>query len=206
MTRSLPTPRRRWPRPLLAAGGAVAAPVVALLLVGGVLSPPPEDTPIGVVLTDDDRRALSAVPVERGADGSPVDPGVDLTDPEAVARAYLAAAHSASPDDGGRTHLRAAGYAAPGSPPASVGVLVLDAPPPGTVRTATVTGLELVAADRRGERRGYRAEIGTATGVPGMAAEVDLVDGHVVLSRQPDGRWLVTADPPATPDLPAGDD
>lgn len=200
---------RMLPRPVLAALGAVTVTLIALLLVGGagvLRSPPAGDPPIGVVLDEDDRAALGAVPVERGADAAPVDPDVDLTDPEAVARAYLAAAHSASPGDTGRTHLRAAGYAVPGSQPATVGVVVLDPPPTGSWRTATVTALEFVASDGGDRRRGYVAEIGTATTVPGEPATVDLVDTQVVLARQPDGRWLVAADSPTTPDLPAGED
>lgn len=193
-------------RPVLAAGAAVAVTVLVLLLVGaaGTLNTPPSsDPPIGSALSSEDRAALAAVPVERGAPPAPVDPGVDLTDPEAVARAYLAAAHSVEPDDAGRTQLRAAGYAVPGSSAAAVGVVVLDPPPAGSLRTATVTALELAAADASGSRRGYRAEVGTATGPPGGALTVDLVTSRIVLARQADGRWLVAAE---TPDLPTGED
>lgn len=196
-------------RPLLAAGGAVAVAVLALLLVSGSgsgHSPLSGDPPLGAVLSADDRSELAAVPVARGARPAPIDPSVDLTDPEAVARAYLAAAHSGTSDDAGRTHLRAAGYAIPGSAPASVGVVVLDPPPAGSVRTAAVTGLELVAVDHADERRGYRAEVGTATGPPGGSPSIDLVGSHVVLARQPDGRWLVAAESAESPDLPAGED
>lgn len=193
-------------RPLLAAGSAVVVAVLALLLVGaaGVLHAPPSgDPPIGGALSDQDRADVAAVPVVRGAAPAPVDSTVDLFDPEAVARAYLSAARSVGPDDAGRTQLRAAGYAVPGSPAAAVGVIVLDPPPTGSLRTATVTALDLVAADAGGDRRGYRAEVGTATGPPGGAMTVDLVTSQIVLAHQTDGRWLVTAD---TPELPAGED
>ncbi|MBN9100847.1 MAG: hypothetical protein J0I49_22445 [Pseudonocardia sp.] len=193
-------------RPVLAAGAAVVVAVLALLLVGaaGALqAPPSSDPPLGAALSDEDRAALGAVPAERGAPPAAADPGVDLTDPEAVARAYLAAAHSVAPGDAGRTQLRAAGYAVPGSTAAAVGVVVLDPPPAGSLRTATVTALELVAADAGGTRRGYRAEVGTATGPPGGALAVDLVTSRIVLARQADGRWLVAAE---TPDLPTGED
>ncbi len=196
-------------RPLLAAFGAVAVAVAALLLVGEAGStpaPPSSDTPLGGVLSDADRHDLAAIPLQRGADQAPVDPSVDFTDPEAVARAYLSAARSVSPADLGRTHLRAAGYAAPGSPAATVGVVVIDAPPAGSVRTATVTALELIAADQGNNRRGYEAEIGTATGPPGGPVTVELVRGHIVLAHQSDGRWLVAADSPTDPDLSAGED
>jgi hypothetical protein len=192
--------------------GAIAASA-ALVVVAALLSlavglragrdlvePGP---PLGAVLDDADRRALDALPVRRGAAAVPADPAVDLADPTAVARAYLAAARSAGPDDGGRTQRRAAGYAEPGSPPAAVGVVVLDAPPPGQVRTAAVAALDLVAADEADLRRAYRATVTTATGPPGGAPVTAGTTAYVVLARQPDGRWLVAAD---TPDLPEGDD
>lgn len=190
--------------PVLAAGAAAVAAVLALLLVATALpAAPSADPPIGAALSDGDRAALAAAPVERGAPPAPLDPRVELTDPEAVARAYLAAAHSVTPDDAGRTQLRAAGYAVPGSSASAVGVVVLDPPPAGSLRTATVTALELVAADAGGSRRGYRAEVGTATGPPGGTLTVDLVTSRIVLARQVDGRWLVAAE---TPDLPTGED
>jgi hypothetical protein len=143
------------------------------------------------------------VPVRRGTDPPVADPAVDLADPTAVARAYLAGARSATPDDHGRTSLRAAAYAAPESPPGSVGVVVLDPPPPGQIRTASVTALELVAAAEDDRRRSYRATVATATGPPGVAAAAGVASAYVVLARQPDGRWLVVAD---APDLGEGDD
>jgi hypothetical protein len=195
--------------PLLAALAAAAVAVMALVLVGGAaagVAPPSGGPPLGGTLSEEDRVALDAPPVQRGEPPAPVGPGVDLTDPEAAARAYLAAAHSVTPADTGRTQLRATGYAAPGTAPGAVGEVVLDPPPPGALRTATVTALELVAVDHDDLRRGYRAEVGTATGPPGGAVAVELVTRYVVLARQPDGLWLVAADSPATPDLPAGED
>lgn len=197
---------RSWLRPVTA---AVAVAVLTFLLVGaaGVLDAPPSgDPPIGGVLSDRDHAAVGAAPVERGAEPAPVDPAADFSDPESVARAYLTAAHSVRPGDAGHTQLRAAGYAEPGGPAATVGVLVLDPPPAGALRTATVTALQFVAAGAGGTRRGYRAEVGTATGVPGGAQAVDLVLSRIVLARQPDGRWLVAADTVETPDLPSGED
>ncbi len=171
---------------------AAFAPRVAALLAGP--DDPGPGPPVGAVLDGADRRALEAEPVRRGADPLPVDPAVDLTDPTAVARAYLAAARAGDPDDGDRTRLQAAGYAAPGSPPRTVGVRVLDPPPPGQVRTAAVVALDLVAADPADRRRGYRASLATTTGPPGGAAVPARATAYVVLARQPDGRWLVTAD------------
>jgi hypothetical protein len=198
--------RHSLPRPLAAAGGAVLVVAAALMIAGGAgAAPPPGEPPIGGAISEQDRKVLATVPVERGAPPAPVDPSVDLTDPEAVARAYLSAARSVRPDDSGHTHLRAAGYAMPGSAAASVGVIVIDPPPAGSVRTATVTGLTLIAANGDDSRRGYRAEIGTATGPPGGPVAVDMSTTYVVLARQPDRRWLVTAESEETPDLPTGE-
>jgi hypothetical protein len=186
---------------------ALVAAVVVILAVGFavplLVHADPDGPPLGAVLDGPDRQLLDAVPVRRGPPAPPADPAVDLADPEAVARAYLVAARAAAPDDTGRTHLQAASYAAPGSPPAAVGVLVLDPPPPGQVRTAAVSALDLVAVDDGDRRRGYRAAVATATGPPGAAAVPAVATTYVVLARQPDGRWLVTTD---TPELPEGDD
>jgi hypothetical protein len=193
---------------LLAAFVATAVAVLALSLAGGAArsEPPSNDPPLGAALSEEDRVALDAEPVQRGAPAPASDPGVDLTDPEVVARAYLEAAHSTTPADAGHTSLRGAAYAVPGSPPATVGVVVVDPPPEGATRTATVTALALVTADPGDDRRAYLAEVGTATGPPGGTLTVEIVERHVVLARQPDTRWLVAADSPATPDLLAGED
>jgi hypothetical protein len=178
---------------------AVAALAAALLVADRTLAEP--GPPLGAVLDDADRRALDAVPVRRGPPPAPADPAVDLTDPVTVARTYLAAARSAGADDQGHTHLRAASYALPGSPPAAVGVVVLDPPPPGQVRTASVTALELVAADEADQRRGYRATVTTTTGPAGFAASTARTStAYVVLVRRPDGGWLVASDAPDTAD------
>jgi hypothetical protein len=194
--------------PLLAALAVTAVTVITFALTGGGphQAPPSGDPPLGGAISEEDRIAIDAVPVQRGAPAAPADPTVDLTDPEAVARAYLGAAHSLTPEDAGHTHLRGAAYAVPESPPATVGVVVVDPPPTGSARTATVTALELAAADHGNSRRGYRAEVGTATGPPGGSLTIGLVERYVVLARQPDGSWLVAADSPVTPDLPAGED
>jgi hypothetical protein len=182
--------------------------VLALALLGRTAAgqvPPAGDPPPGAALSADDRRAVDARPVARGEQAPPPDPATDLRDPAAVARAYLEAAYRVDAGDAGRTQLRAASYAAPGSPPAVVGVLVLDAPPPGAQRTASVTVLDLVATDEDGTRRGYRAELSTATGPPGGPTTAQLLVRHVVLARQPAGTWLVTAESTASPDLAVGE-
>lgn len=186
--------------PIASALVILAVALAVALLVHRDTDPGP---PLGAVLDGPDRRVLDAVPPSRGPAPPPADPAVDLADPAAVARAYLVAARSADAADAGRTHRQAASYAAPGTPPAAVGVLVLDPPPPGQVRTAAVPALDLVAADDGDRRRGYRATVATATGPPGGSAVPTVATAYVVLARQPDGRWLVTAD---TPELLEGDD
>lgn len=192
---------------------AVVAVVVAVVLATVVVivvavatlghARDPDDVPLGGVLSDRDRADLDATPVQRGADPPPADPTVDRTDPPAVARAYLATAYSLGPSDGGATQRRGSPYAEPGSAAEAVGVVVLDPPPPGALRTATVTGLELVAVSGTGDRRGYRAELGMATGPPGAPVAVTFVQVDIALARESDGRWLVTSD---STDLPTGED
>jgi hypothetical protein len=168
---------------------------VAVVLTAAVLLVHRDDPgpPLGAVLDGPDRRALGAVPLQRGADPPPADPAVDRTDPTAVARAYLCAARAVTADDQRRTRRQASPYAAPGSP-AAVGLVVLDPPPPGQLRMATVTALDLAAAADDDERRGYRASVTTSTGPPGGVATTAVTTAYVVLARQPDGRWLVVAD------------
>jgi len=175
---------------------AVVLAVVVLAIIGAFLMSrdPQPGPPLGAVLDGSDRRALAAVPMRRGAGPPPADPAVDFTDPQVVARTYLAAARSAEPDDRDRTRLRATAYAAPHSPTAAVGVVVLDPPPTGQVRTASVTALELVAATEDDGRRGYRATVAMATGPPDGPVTTSVTTAYVVLARQPDGRWLVVAD------------
>ena len=100
---------------------AVGLTVVVLAVVGVFLMSrdPQPGPPLGAVLDASDRRALAAVPMRRGAGPPPADPAVDFTDPQVVARTYVAAARSATPDDRDRTRLRAAAYAAPRSPTAT---------------------------------------------------------------------------------------
>ena len=191
----------RIPGPALAA--AAAATVLALVVGSGWWRP--VEPPSATVLSAGDRAALGAVPVRRGPAPEPVDPTVDLADPRAVARAYLTAAHSTGARDAGRTRLSGSGYALPGSPPAVVGLLVLDPPPPGSVRTATVTALELLAVGTGDRRRGYRAELGLATGPPDAPAALERAIRDVVLVRDEQGHWLVAADTTATVDLDTGE-
>ena len=154
------------------------------------------------MLSDDDRRALAAAPALRGADPAPADPAVDLTDPEAVARAYLVAAHSLVPGDADHTQRRATGYARPGSP-AAVGVVVLDPPPPAPSAAPSSPGWSRPGPPAN--RRGYRAALRTATGRARRP-------GHGRADSTPSSSWpgARTADgassprPQATPISPPG--
>ena len=154
------------PRILVVAAAALAVAVL-LVLAGLVVRGDEPGPPLGAVLDGSDRHALDAAPLRRGPDPPPVDPAVDLTDPAAVARAYLAAARSATPADHGHTRRDAVPYAAAGSP-AAVGVVVLDPPPPGA------------GPDGRGHRARPRHRSGgrPAPRVPGHRRHVDRPREH----------------------------
>lgn len=176
----------------------VAVGIVVMLALAGALyllahhSGPGDDTG-GGTLSSADRQALDAPPVERGADASGPDPSVDLHDPKAVASAYVAAAYSLRASDAGHTNRRAVPYAAPASAPATVGTLVVTAPPPGTHTTATVTGVEQVSGEETDTRRGYVVRYRGELDPPGRAAPTPGIR-YLLLVRQIDGRWLVAGD------------
>lgn len=192
--------RRRSVVPVLLSIAAVLAAVGA---GAWWLAPGPSPS----VLSSDDRAALGGPDVDRG--DPPPTVGYAVPDgAEAVARAYLVAAYAAGPSDAGRTRLDATRYAEPGSPPAVVGVTVVDPPRAGTRRVAAVEGLSLAASDPGGTRQSLLATVRTTTAAPGEPAESARLRTRVVVHRQPDGRWLVVSETPDTPDtpaLPAGD-
>jgi hypothetical protein len=185
----------------------VLASITAVLVSVGIgvwlFAPGPSPS----VLSSDDRAVLGGPDLDRG--DPPPAVGYAVPDgAEAVARAYLVAAYAAGPSDAGRTRLDAARYAEPGSPPAVVGVAVVDPPPAGARRVAVVEALTAAASDPEGTRQAFLATVRTTTGAPGEPARSDRLLTRVVVHRQPDGRWLVVAESPDTPDtpaLPAGD-
>lgn len=178
----------------------LAAVGTTVWLLGGADRP---DT----VLSSEDRAALGGPDIGRGDE--PPEVGYPVpAEPDAVARAYLVAAYAAAPGDSGRTRRDAVRYAEPGSPPAVVGVPVLDAPAPGARRVAAVEALTPSAAAPDGTRRAFLAAVRTSTGAPGGAVRTARLRTQIVVHRQPDGHWLVVAETPDTADtpaLPAGD-
>lgn len=175
--------------------GLLVALVVPVALLVPALAAPPS----GSVLTPDDRAALGGPDLERGPD--PAVPLVAPSAPDAVARAYLVAAHGAAPDDAGRTRRDAVVLAAPGSP-AAVGTPVLDPPGPGARRIAAVDELVPAGADPARGRLAFLASVRAVTAAPGAVARTDRWRTRVVLHRDPGGRWLVATDSPVTPDTP----
>ena len=168
------------------------APVTVLLLVVAPGAAPPD----GGVLTVDDRTALGDPGPDRGPD--PPVPAVLPASPEAVARAYLAAAHGGAPGSAGTTRRDAAGYAIPGG----AGFPVLDPPGPGERRIAVVEALEPAGSDPVRGRVAFVAGIRTTTAAVGAPPRTERWRTRVVLHRGPAGRWLVAADTPITPDTP----
>ena len=185
------------------ATAALAAAAVVVLVVAGLAALLRPDEPGGAVLSDDDRRALAAAPALRGADAAPVDPAVDLTDPEAVARAYLVAAHSLVPGDAGHTQRRATGYARPGSP-AAVGVVVLDPRRPAPTARPSSPGWSSRGPTATAAATARRC----APRPPGPAARSRSPDSRPSSSWPggPDGRWRVVAETAGDPDLPVGEE
>jgi hypothetical protein len=176
--------------------------LAALLLLVGVLylvdAGGTDDTDTsGAGFSAAEREALGAAPVDRGAAGGGADPAVDLRDPTAVASAYVAAGYSLRADDAGRTNRRAVPYAAPGTPPAEVGVLVVSPPPPGQRTSAIPDEVTLLGADetdtRRGYLVGYRSTTVVGSGPPAGGPDQPR-SRYLLMVRQFDGRWLVAAD------------
>lgn len=171
----------------------LAVGLIVLLLLAGALwlaaGGPGGDDQTGGTFSPADRQALGATPVERGAEAGGPDPAVDLTDPAAVARAYVTTAYGLRDTDAGHTNRRAVPYAAPGTPPATVGVLVVAAPPSGRRTVVTVTGVEQVNGEPSGTRRGY---------LVGYRTDLDPAprSRYLLMVRQIDGDWLVAGDSP----------
>jgi hypothetical protein len=151
------------------------------------------DDTSGGTLSSADRQVLDAPPVERGIDATGPDPSVDLHNPVAVASAYVVAAYSLRDTDAGHTNRRAVPYAAPATPPWTVGTLVVTAPPPGAHSTATVIDVRQVSGEETGTRRGYVVSYRTTPDPSGSPAAAPGTR-YLLLVRQIDRRWLVGGD------------
>jgi hypothetical protein len=188
----------------------LALGVTVTALLGGVwllLAGPSQDrpawTPDQGTLSPADRDVLAAAPVGPGDAPAGPDPSVDLTDPKVVAAAYVAAGYSVRDTDAGRTNRRATPYAAPNTPPHTIGVLVLAPPPPGHAVSAWVTDVTQVSGEPTDSRRGYLVGYRTAEGPHQADAQSDCtpparcaprLTRYLLLARQFDGRWLVAGD------------
>src|SRR5262245_47249512 len=138
------------PANALLIGVGVLVVLVTALYLAATGGPGGEDTS-GGTLSAADRAALDAAPVGRGAEAV-ADPAVDLSDPVAVASAYVVAGYSLRDADAGHTNRRATPYAAPATPPATVGVLVVNPPPAGQRVAVSVTEVTLLGADETDQR------------------------------------------------------
>jgi hypothetical protein len=184
--------------------------VVVAMLAGGIwlmVAGPRHDssawTPDQGTLSPADRDALSPAPVDPGVPPAGPDPSVDFTDPAAVARAYVVAAYSWRDTDAGHTNRRATPYAAPSTPPGTVGVLVLTPPAAGHTGTASVTDVNQVSGEPTDTRRGYIVGFRTTDRSPSATTATSCRQiRYLLLVRQFDGRWLVAGD---TADTQAGE-
>lgn len=187
--------RRTVPALVLAAVLAASTALLMPVVLPGAPAP--------AVLTSADRAAIAHPGVGRGTE-LPL-PAVLPSGPDAVARAYLRAAHGGEPADAGHSRRAAVVHAVPGGP-AAAGAPVLDPPGAGERRIAEVDALEPAGSDAVRGRIAFVARVRTTTGAPGSAPRTAQWRTRVVLHRTPDGRWLVAADVPITPDTPDVDD
>ncbi|MFJ8813774.1 hypothetical protein [Amycolatopsis thermoflava] len=181
-----------WDARRILTAAALAAGFGLLWLVGSNADSPSDSSlpssgstptsPIG----PDARRAASA-PAQRSGETAPAPPGLDFTNSEEVARAYLVTAHSVSAADQNRTNRRVLPYLAPTNPDNPRGLVVTGAPPAGKLATAVVDELAVAFTDEAGRSIAYQATWSTSTG-----AIRETQTTYVVLQRQSDGRWLVT--------------
>lgn len=175
----------------IATVAAIAATAGVVWLIASEVEEPPErprTTPTlqpTVPVGPDVRASVSPPPEVPGDDAGVVPPGLDFGQPDQVARAYLVAAHSLRDTDRDRTNRRVLPYLSPDNPANPRGLVVVDAPPPGQTVTAQVDDLRLVRADEAGTAIAYQATLSLRSGTATYRTT------YVVLTRQPDGRWLV---------------
>ncbi|WP_116049696.1 hypothetical protein [Amycolatopsis palatopharyngis] len=186
-------------------GARPIATAVALVTVGGVVwllaanshsSDPTSSLPSSPAIEPTARpigpQARDAASDQQQLPGTPdtsFSPDVDFRQPQAVARAYLVAAHTVTAADRGKSNRRVLPYLAPDNPANPRGLVVAETPTVGRF-TVTVDQLTVVGSNESGRRIAYEARWSIAadeSSEPGRQRST-----FVVLARQPDGRWLVT--------------
>jgi hypothetical protein len=157
-----------------------------------------DSSPVTVETPESERPTTPGLrpdPAPPAGDDPPSQPAVPLSDPQAVAGAYVVAAESVTSDDAGRRHHRASVYMAPTNPARTTGLLVTDAPPAGRWRVVTVVW---VAEHARNDDLGriayqvaYQRHLSPTTPSGALVSEGETRATYVVVERQPDGDWLV---------------
>lgn len=174
---------------VLAAGGLLLVSVLIDRDTNGeqppvATSPPPSSQPPPTTEEPVGPAARSAIgetpPVPLSGTPSAV-AGTNFADPRSVAKAYIEAAHSAEPDEIGRLNRRVLPYLVPENPDNPRGSLVVEA-----TGKAVVISVEVAV--------GNEEQSAATTKATWRSGEGQLRETFVTLRRQPDGRWLVTAE------------
>lgn len=142
-------------------------------------APPPSQSPTEEPVGPAVRSAIGDTP-QPPLSGTPA-AGTNFADPRSVAKAYIEAAHSAEPDEIGRANRRVLPYLAPENPDNPRGSLVVDA-----TGKAVVISVEVAV--------GNEEQSAATTKATWRSGDGQLRETFVTLRRQPDERWLVTAE------------
>ncbi|MBV9023718.1 MAG: hypothetical protein JO362_07960 [Streptomycetaceae bacterium] len=153
--------------------------------------------------------AAATQPPVRQADPEAHSPGpaptttAHLTDPAAVARAYLIASQTVTAADATAPPRRAETYMAPDNAERGIGQPVYDVPPPGVIRQPV--NIKATQAAAKGNRAVYQLTYTPALTRDGHTIkEEPPVTTYVVCEKQPDGTWLVSREDPNL--SPVGDE
>ncbi|MGW2724877.1 hypothetical protein [Streptomyces sp. NPDC001492] len=119
-----------------------------------------------------------------------------LTDPVAVIRGYLTAGRTVTAADATAPPRRAEAYMTPGNPERGIGQPVYDPPPTGTTRRPTHITITQAAA--KANKAVYHVTYTPALTQGGRTVKKESpVTTYVVVEKQTDGAWLVSADDPS---------
>lgn len=140
-------------------------------------APPTTEEPVGPAA----RSAIGETPPAPLSGTPSAAAGTNFADPRSVARAYIEAAHSAEPDEIGRTNRRVLPYVAPENPDNPRGSLVVEA-----TGKAVVISVEVAV--------GNEEQSAATTKATWRSGDGQLRETFVTLRRQADGRWLVMAE------------